>query len=442
MGCHGTGKVARLAEIIAGFCLALDLSTLAAVASGQFATAHERLGRNRPVDWFTRDDLTPEFFTPGARRVFGEHATVTGARELQRTERGSSILTELTARKTSKLVGHVPYALIVQDGERERVEEVMVKVKPVDGEVVLMINAMAGMCGGKLTQWYSKFRDRTGFAGVHTRELAIYQQTDPRFTQHAPTLYAAHEDPEREAYVLVLERLADMRHMDSAADVSGWTQRDMETVVDGMAQLHSIWLGRERELMDKPWIGHVHDARSMAEMRPLWESLGVHAAEEFPEWISEHDLELHRALVRDVDGWWPALERMPRTLIHNDFNPRNLCLRPTDDGGHVLCAYDWELATVHVPQHDLAEFLAFVLDTGCTRAEILHFVELHRRALEHYAQVELDEELWREGFALSLFDLIINRTALYIMAHTFRHYAFMERVFHTLRRMITVIRGY
>ncbi|MGY3204769.1 hydroxymethylglutaryl-CoA reductase [Streptomyces sp. TE5632] len=48
MGCTGRGSAVRLAEIIAGFALALDLSTVSAAVSGHFADAHERLGRNRP----------------------------------------------------------------------------------------------------------------------------------------------------------------------------------------------------------------------------------------------------------------------------------------------------------------------------------------------------------------------------------------------------------
>ncbi|MFE7626920.1 hydroxymethylglutaryl-CoA reductase [Streptomyces sp. NPDC057509] len=47
MGCTGPGSAVRLAEIIAGFALALDLSTVSAAVSGDFAAAHERLGRNR-----------------------------------------------------------------------------------------------------------------------------------------------------------------------------------------------------------------------------------------------------------------------------------------------------------------------------------------------------------------------------------------------------------
>lgn len=52
----------RLAEIIAGFALSLDLSTLAALASGQFATAHEKLGRNRPTHGLKPEHLNDDFF--------------------------------------------------------------------------------------------------------------------------------------------------------------------------------------------------------------------------------------------------------------------------------------------------------------------------------------------------------------------------------------------
>jgi len=48
MDCAGPGKVEKLAEIVAGFALALDLSTMCAIGDGQFVRAHERLGRNRP----------------------------------------------------------------------------------------------------------------------------------------------------------------------------------------------------------------------------------------------------------------------------------------------------------------------------------------------------------------------------------------------------------
>ena len=45
-----------------------------------------------------------------------------------------------------------------------------------------------------------------------------------------------------------------------------------------------------------------------------------------------------------IPAYWAALEQMPRTLIHNDLNPRNTCFKAGPEGLR-LCAYDWELAT-------------------------------------------------------------------------------------------------
>jgi hydroxymethylglutaryl-CoA reductase (NADPH) len=47
LGCAGAGKVRRFAEIVAGFALALELSSYAAMVSGDFAAAHAELGRKR-----------------------------------------------------------------------------------------------------------------------------------------------------------------------------------------------------------------------------------------------------------------------------------------------------------------------------------------------------------------------------------------------------------
>ncbi|MEU8032402.1 hypothetical protein AB0C13_27830 [Streptomyces sp. NPDC049099] len=101
MGCTGRGSTARLAEIIAGFALALDLSTVSTAVSGQFASAHERLGRNRPVRWFQLDELDPDFF------------------ESAHLPMGPSVLSELTSRTVKKAVGLFPMQLRVDRGDVE-----------------------------------------------------------------------------------------------------------------------------------------------------------------------------------------------------------------------------------------------------------------------------------------------------------------------------------
>jgi hydroxymethylglutaryl-CoA reductase (NADPH) len=48
LGCYGTGKVRKFAEIVTATVLCGELSLGAAVVAGEWVDAHERLGRNRP----------------------------------------------------------------------------------------------------------------------------------------------------------------------------------------------------------------------------------------------------------------------------------------------------------------------------------------------------------------------------------------------------------
>lgn len=50
LGCHGSGKARKFAEIVAATVLAGELSFSAAIASGEFSGAHEAYGRNRPKE--------------------------------------------------------------------------------------------------------------------------------------------------------------------------------------------------------------------------------------------------------------------------------------------------------------------------------------------------------------------------------------------------------
>lgn len=99
------------------------------------------------------------------------------------------------------------------------------------------------------------------------------------------------------------------------------------------------------------------------------------------------------------------LDAAPQTMIHNDCNPRNICLRklaqstnapqephnstgcPYEDQRH-LCIYDWELATINVPQHDLVEFLSFTLPPATPLEMWLELIDFYRKHLEYYSGVE------------------------------------------------------
>ncbi len=95
--------------------------------------------------------------------------------------------------------------------------------------------------------------------------------------------------------------------------------------------------------------------------------------------------------ILNIDKVNSILANAPSTLIHNDCNPRNICLRQSPLQVKEqrefcrTCLYDWELTTIDVPQRDLAEFLTFVLIPTTpmdTRVDLLNF---YRCNLEEYS---------------------------------------------------------
>ena len=113
--------------------------------------------------------------------------------------------------------------------------------------------------------------------------------------------------------------------------------------------------------------------------------------------------------IQNISTIWSILDPLPHTLSHNDFNPRNICLRLAPQEGSSsqpptqgvpypdprrLCIYDWELACIDVPQHDLAELLAFTLAPSASKETVLELVEFYRQHLEYYSRKAFPKERW------------------------------------------------
>jgi len=106
-------------------------------------------------------------------------------------------------------------------------------------------------------------------------------------------------------------------------------------------------------------------------------------------------LEMTTQAIDSSDAMWKIFDSFPQTLIHNDCNPRNICIRKADSpqstgGSHDdprrMCIYDWELARIDVPQHDLAEFLAFVLQPDTSLHKRMELIEYYITMLENYSK--------------------------------------------------------
>ncbi len=129
-----------------------------------------------------------------------------------------------------------------------------------------------------------------------------------------------------------------------------------------------------------------------------------------------HRVSILDQVIQRLSDYWLPMKSATRTLVHNDCNPRNISIRtpntfpsvdpppPTNsipyNDPRTLCLYDWELCRIDVPQHDVAEFLAFVLPPNISMARRMEFIEFYRVHLEYYSGMEYPIERYSQSIII------------------------------------------
>ncbi len=276
-----------------------------------------------------------------------------------------------------------------------------------------------------------------GFANCDLKEIEVYrmQLQQPLFRQYQPELFGLYLDPLNQDYILILECL-EQSLLSSNTDLHRWDQQAIEAAVTGMAALHSVWYDKTDALVNGDWLSLPPTANRMTSFLPLWQALFKFSHRYLEDFITKADLVAHLALLEHLPEWWHDLEQMPRTLIQNDFVPKNCTVRPIA-AQQRLCVYDWELAISHLPQRDLCEFLCYVLPADVSSEVAQSVVDLHRQTLERLSGFSIDAASWNYGFRLALQDYLINRLSFELVFEEFEPRN-IGKLYRTLWRLMEV----
>jgi len=341
-----------------------------------------------------------------------------------------SIVAELTSWKRGSQPGLRRARLTVESRKGcTSVIDVVLKSKPPDTDAIEVGEQVARLCGRQLGDAYAAWRDHIGLTGGHLRELAIYETDDQRLRLHVPAPLAVLRDDDLGEWLVALEYVSDAQVAN--AWQRAWTRSEIDAALRGLAVLHSLWRDHWESLVSQSWLGPRRNSQQMAAMSPLWSALATNARPAFTSWAGPALVKAHESLLSGIDRWWRPLGDNLQTLIHNDFNPRNIMLRGQRGAVLRLCAYDWELATIGAPQRDLAEFLCFALAPETAADHALTWVQRYLGLLEEQTGTIIDPIEWKAGFRAALCDFLIDRLAMYAMIHHFRPQAFLPRVMCT-----------
>jgi thioester reductase-like protein len=345
--------------------------------------------------------------------------------EFRASRLGGGILSELAAARGSGLVGlwHCRW----QAGPVVR--DAVLKLWPAQSHVDAASVAVAELCSPRLGAAFEKHLDGLANRGGAAREAAIAAQ--PALSAWLPRLLGRAATTDGDAQVW--EYLGDVDLLGNDAG-DHWARTHVDSAVKALADIHAVWYGRESELLAQPWLAVRCNGEAVPAMGELWSALADFSAPRFAAWLGDWGSRRQQRLVDSLPRWWADWLALPRTLIHNDFNPRNIAFRRTT-AGPQLCAYDWELAAMGLPQYDLAELLCFVGDERYASADIEFWVEMHRQRLGLATGQAIDAADWRHGFRLALRYLMIARWPLYAMIDRFRPQPFLPGVIRNWRRL-------
>ncbi len=425
MDCVGKGKVERFAKLIAGFALALEVSTFAAIVGGQFAKVHEKIGRNKPVNWLLKSEINKSFLEKNLKPFYRERLGSVSFLEKKLVENG--LIINLTSRVNNKLTGFVPLEISWKNSENQSLihSPVLLKSKPLDVEVFQGLHNMAASIDPHLADLISSHQGFLEYKNCHLKEIELYQILDEHELHVIPKFYGSHAHPKREIYTLIIELLdySKLEIFNSENQPELWTPSSIQSVIRTISEVHGVFSNLEKIPAEiktcEPWKAKALYTKFIKIISLEYEDV---------EW---HDLPPRLFnYIENLEKFHGKID-LPKTIIHNDFNPRNIAIR---EGGAV-CIYDWELAVLNFPHRDIIEFLSFALPINFDGISLLNYLKYHF----DLQLTSLKWKDWKEGYIYALQEYLVTRVTFYMTGKIIMNYQFAERIFQNAFRMIDIL---
>lgn len=419
MDCLGSNKVERFAKLIAGFALGLEISTYAAIVSGEFAKAHEKLGRNKPVNWLLKSEINSEFI----KNILKSKIDVDLIKKLEIKKEDfieNGILTEIAAKTTKKIIGFIPFVITYKD--KIKPQKLLIKSKPLANEVIKGLHIIAASIAIDLADLINKNQQNLEYYNSHIKEIHLYEYLSNANKNYMPTYFGSYINNKREIYILVQELVnyADLRIVNSENNPNLWSKTNILKLIDAITDFHQI------EKSDT-----IKDIEEFLPYKStdLYQKLMTIIIDEC---VDKKDVPLLNSIYNDIVNLEQEMNdiKVQKTVIHNDFNPRNIMV--CKNGKPII--YDWELAVVDFPHRDIIEFLSFVLTDNFKEEELIFYLKYHFKLYKNQQWVE-----WKKAYQYCLKVYIISRVSFYEVSSILVNYKFSKRILKNSLRMLTYL---
>lgn len=422
MKCYGSGKVNRFAKLMAGFALGLEISTYAAIVSGEFAKAHEKLGRNKPVQWLLNSEITPSFIQSKLSNFFKEKEIV-NVKRINDSSLENGILTNITSKVNKKIIGFIPAEVSYKEtGGALKTKPILIKSKGLDKDVIKGLHIIAASINVDLADLLNISKKELEYNKCHLKEIELYDYLYNIDFKNIPNYFGKYVNEQREIYMLFQERLnvSTLKIINSENNPELWKTEDIVKLIKTITTFHkSASVNKFKYVQEfKPW-------QSKALYKQLLTILKT-------ECVADNNVKQLEYLYNEIDclEQEAATINISKTIIHNDFNTRNIAV--TKEGTPII--YDWELATIDFPHRDIVEFLSFVLPLDFKKEDLFFYLNEHYKL---YQDVKWND--WLKAYQYSLKVYIITRLSFYEVSGILVTYKFSKRVLNVALAMLNYL---
>ena len=259
-----------------------------------------------------------------------------------------------------------------------------------------------------------------------------------------PSIYSLTNNQQQHKYAYVMDNFLSPHngysHLNMIETPNVWTRDDVLQVFSVFAKFHALYYANAQQIPAK--LRNVIDfpltAAKFRELKPL---IKLHhdliLKEKGPYF--ESVLSIYENAWNSSDEIFGVLEKAPSSLTHNDCTIRNMCkrsqLRP---GQSEICVFDWEIARLAPPQHDIVEFLLFWLPADVTASAWYDYLENYRKLLVKAVHEKgntlsaddlqyLEMEKFIEVSDMCLLEIVLLRHQLYMTSTLAIDLPFLKR---------------
>ena len=306
--------------------------------------------------------------------------------------------------------------------ENEDKREILVKFKTRDiiKNGIKVLNSKGDF---KLLYFLALYHKILSFDKSYIRELKFYENVEADLKKHTVETFGCYKNSLSARYFILMEEIKEK---------SGFKKEKLHKVFDTILKFHLKYYNKE-ELCSKYGLNS-YTSKDYKRSRAMFRYIFSEFNEENKKYFSRSELGKINEFIERIHIYHAELP-LHRSLTHNDFSIRNMFFSEGD-----FLVYDWELSCYQNPEHDIIEFLIFVLHE-LSDDEVKSGIEYYKRELFEKLKLDISKEDYKRILEFNILEYTVNKLSVYRLADRRYKFDFTEQICMNTSRLIKIAEG-